>query len=225
MATRPTTGTYALNELGEFTVADGAPDPRGWPVYAADRRQVGTVEDLLVDLDAMRVRYLDVRVEGAVMDAGRGPERVLIPVGLARVLDDADRLVLDATTAQVLALPEYVRGGAVRRDHEDGVLRRLGRGEGATAAAATAGPQFYERPEFDTGRLQNRGARAGAPAAAAPGDAVRVVAMAEEPVITKRLVVREVLVIKRRRVVEPQTVEVDLRWERVEVDRQAAPGA
>jgi stress response protein YsnF len=49
--------------------------------------------------------------------------------------------------------------------------------------------------------------------------------MAEEPVITKRLVVREVLVIKRRRVVEPQTVEVDLRWERVEVDRQPAPGA
>jgi hypothetical protein len=112
----------------------------------------------------------------------------------------------------------------VRRDHEDGVLRRLGRGEGATAAAATAGPQFYERPEFDTGRLQNRGARAGAPVAA-PSDAVRVVAMAEEPVITKRLVVREVLVIKRRRVVEPQTVEVDLRWERVEVDRQPAPGA
>jgi hypothetical protein len=109
----------------------------------------------------------------------------------------------------------------VTRAYEDALLQGL---RGAAGSARASGPQYYEGPEFETGRFYGlaAAAAAGAPGAAIDGDTVRVVAMGEEPVITKRLVVKEVLVIKRRRVVEDRVIEVDLRSERVDVDRRGA---
>lgn len=235
MATRPTTGTYPLNELGDFTVAEGAPDPRGWAVYTSAQQQLGTVEDLLVDLDTMVVRYLEVRIVGGAAATTRAPDHVLLPVGLARTVDDQRRVLVDVTAEQVAGLPAYARGGVVRREYEDALLRGLAAsaapvagdpvaGDPVAGNMAQAGPRYYERPEFDTarfyGRPRGRADAAPGPDAApgADGD-VRVVAYAEEPVVTTRLVVKEILVIKRRRVVENQVIEVDLRSERVDVDR------
>ena len=38
-----------LKELDDFRVADGEPDIRGWNVYTATGREIGDIEDLLVD--------------------------------------------------------------------------------------------------------------------------------------------------------------------------------
>jgi len=220
MATPPTTGTYPLAELDDFTVAQGAPDPRGWPVATSDAQLVGTVDDLLVDLDAMVVRYLAVRVGGGAGGRVGAPERVLLPVGVARTEGDRRRVLVDVTAAQVVALPAFAPGGAVTRAYEDALLQGL---RGAAGSARASGPQYYEGPEFETGRFYGlAAAAAGAPGAAIDGDTVRVVAMGEEPVITTRLVVKELLVIKRRRVVEDRVIEVDLRSERVDVDQRGA---
>src|SRR5688500_18827862 len=82
-----------LSELyDEYEVADGYPEVRGWDVRDAGGRSIGYVCDLLVDLEAMRVRYLDVELEpefgGA--DADR---RVLIPLESVN-FDGSDEEVL-----------------------------------------------------------------------------------------------------------------------------------
>ena len=51
-----------LSALDDFEVAEGYPDIRGWHVASADGQEVGKVHDLLIDVDHMRTRYLDVRL-------------------------------------------------------------------------------------------------------------------------------------------------------------------
>lgn len=71
-----------LGELSGYKVADGDPDPRGWEVVTADGQRIGRVDDLIVDRDAERAQYLDVRLE-------RGGDRhVLIPAEAVRVGDE-----------------------------------------------------------------------------------------------------------------------------------------
>ena len=246
----PTTGTYPLRELEEFAVAEGFPDPRGWAVYGADRQRVGTVDDLLVDLDALVVRYLAVRLESP------SSSHVLVPVGLVST-DGPQRVVLvELAAARVAALPPYQGRGPLARADEDALLRGLAPVSGVGApAAGTSAADFYERPEFATSRFYGGFAAVGgaasaaapaevpapagaatpapvpaaavpgsvtAPAVGTPGNEVRIVAMREEAVVTTRRVVKEILVIKRRRVVEEQPVEYDLRTEHVDVQRIAA---
>src|ERR671915_1825692 len=68
-----------LSEVDDFEVADGYPEIRGWDVRDSSGRSIGYVYDLLVDVEALRVRYLDVELdpEFAGTDADR---RVLIPL-------------------------------------------------------------------------------------------------------------------------------------------------
>lgn len=103
-----------LAQLRGFRIANGAMDMRLWQVFSADGRWIGMVDELLVDVAAGEVRYLDVEVENLLVT---GRERhVLIPVAHAR--PDAERsgtLVVDALPVRaVLCLPTYPRGAIVR---------------------------------------------------------------------------------------------------------------
>lgn len=51
-----------LNDTRDLTVAFGDPDPRGWNVESIDGQHIGHVNDLIVDTDTMKARYLDVAV-------------------------------------------------------------------------------------------------------------------------------------------------------------------
>ena len=54
-----------LSEL-DWKVTESDPDVRGWSVQSRDGSELGRVNDLLVDTNARRVRYLDVaRSDGA----------------------------------------------------------------------------------------------------------------------------------------------------------------
>ncbi|MGI8546056.1 MAG: PRC-barrel domain-containing protein, partial [Gemmatimonadaceae bacterium] len=53
----------ALGDLGDFQVAEGYPDPRGWDVMNASGQKVGKVHDLIVDTGEMRTRYLDIKLD------------------------------------------------------------------------------------------------------------------------------------------------------------------
>jgi len=48
-----------------FFVATEDPDPRGMPIFGADRKQGGTVKDVWVDRAEPQIRYLEVAVDGA----------------------------------------------------------------------------------------------------------------------------------------------------------------
>ncbi|MFL6195655.1 MAG: PRC-barrel domain-containing protein [Thermoanaerobaculia bacterium] len=60
-----------LRRLHNFRISEGDPDVRGWEVMGADGRRIGEVDDLLVDSEALRVRYLDVILDPRLL-AGPG---------------------------------------------------------------------------------------------------------------------------------------------------------
>ena len=88
-----------LNELDDYTVASGDPDPRGWQVTSSDGRDIGRVRDLVVDTAAMKARYLDVEVDRGLDPAG-GERHLLVPTEAVRIGDrerEQKRITLDVT--------------------------------------------------------------------------------------------------------------------------------
>lgn len=149
-------GLRPLKELGDFKVADGEPDIRGWDVTGSDGRKIGEVHDLLVDTGAMKVRYMDVELDGEV--AGRDPDddrHVLVPIGAASLDDDRDHVRLTRLTAgQLTTLPVYDHR-MLTRDQERTLLGRYGT-FGADASAAVLPERdedFYGHEYFDERRI------------------------------------------------------------------------
>ena len=62
-----------MRELGDYKLVDGEPDIRGWNVYTATGRELGDVQDLLVDPDMGEVVMLDV-------DLKRDDRHTLAPI-------------------------------------------------------------------------------------------------------------------------------------------------
>src|SRR5262249_14740103 len=107
-----------LGQLGDFQVADGYPDVRGWDVCGRDGRKLGSVHELIVDTDALRTRYLDVTLDrdSAGVDADRD---VLIPIGAARIDQQHDHILLeDGASSRLSGLPAYLHE-AITRDYEN----------------------------------------------------------------------------------------------------------
>jgi uncharacterized protein (TIGR02271 family) len=117
---RQSTGALArLDELDDFGVADGYPDPRGWEVRTRDGRTIGTVRELLVDREAMRVRYLDVELAEELQAVGTS--RVHVPVASAQLDDERDDVIvdLDAAGLGTLGLADTSRFDATDARHDD----------------------------------------------------------------------------------------------------------
>ena len=127
-----------LSELKDFQVSEGYKDIRGWRVDSADRKDIGKVHDLLVDLDGMRTRYLDVRLHSAIA-ATHGDRDVLIPIGSARIADEGEVVLVPLSADRITLLPPYDHAGMLTRAHESEVRRHFTLGEAAAGAvAATA---------------------------------------------------------------------------------------
>lgn len=93
-----------LHELNDYTVAAGDTDPRGWDVVANDGRRIGRVDDLVVDTNAMKARYLDVKVDGSLGPAANAERHVLVPAAAVQIGDterSEKRIRVDTT-------PEFV---------------------------------------------------------------------------------------------------------------------
>ena len=145
-----------LGELRDFEVAEGYPDIRGWRVESADGREVGKVHELLIDIDNMRTRYLDVRLTPALA-ATPGDRDVLIPVGAANIEDGHDVVRVPLTAERVGLLPPYLHT-RLTRTHELEVRRHFSLGEAAAAAAAgtaaaATGRGFYDHAAYDDKRF------------------------------------------------------------------------
>ena len=79
-----------LTEVPTLRVADRARDVRGWEVRGHDGRRLGTVVDLLVDIDRLRADTLLVSVAGG----DRAAAMVVVPLhGLAPEHGSNRRLV------------------------------------------------------------------------------------------------------------------------------------
>jgi hypothetical protein len=145
-----------LSVLSDFEVAKGHPDIRGWRVDSANGVEVGKVHDLLIDIDQMRTRYLDVRLTREVA-ASPDDRDVLVPVGTAELAEGSDVVRLPLTAERVGLLPLYDHG-RLTHAHELEVRRHFSLGEAAAAAAtgAAAGAatrNFYDDEGYDDRRL------------------------------------------------------------------------
>ena len=126
-----------LSDLKDFQVSEGYKDIRGWRVDSTDGKEVGKVHDLLVDLDGMRTRYLDVRLHSSIA-ASHGDRDVLIPIGSARIADEGDVVVVPLTAERVSLLPVYDHG-RLTRVYESELRRHFTLGEAAAGTVAAAG--------------------------------------------------------------------------------------
>lgn len=107
-----------LSDMTDYEVADRDPDVRGWKVYSAEGIKFGKVEELIVDPEQMKVRYLDIEVDEGV--EGVTDERhMLIPVGVASIDGKDDKVFIRTVqTVSLLKSPPY-KGGAITREYED----------------------------------------------------------------------------------------------------------
>ena len=138
MANEPMDRVVPLNSLPGYKVADGEPDIRGWDVVASDGQRLGKVEELLVDTQANKVRYVDVDVDG-------DNRHITLPIGYARLEESRHQVLVDGLgTEQLRAMPTYERGG-MTRDYEEQVGR-------ACNVETAATPDFYENQAFRNDR-------------------------------------------------------------------------
>jgi hypothetical protein len=147
-----------LGRLGDFQVAQDDPDVRGWEVVSEDGTLVGRVGELLVDTQAMKVRYLEVEVDPALV---AGERHVLVPIGYARLDPERDRVLVDGLRPEELQRhPAYQ--DVVDPEFESSVRGAFTHGrfmETVDADAAAAGrerereEEEYAREAFDEGRF------------------------------------------------------------------------
>ncbi len=117
----------AARNLQRFSLGDASPDIRGWDVISSDRQYVGTVSRLIVEMRTRRVRYLVVAL-GSWLERRRreSMNSVLVPVGLARRVDECRALVLDVARAESLQVAPRIPDRPIRRDDEELTLAALG---------------------------------------------------------------------------------------------------
>ena len=138
-----------LRDLSDFEVADSNPDVRGWAVRGSDGQALGTVYELIVDPEALKVRYLDVELD-ARFHINEHENHILLPIGAASVDAEGDNVFVPALSAQsVLDYPPYVEI-QITREYEEAMLRALGK------ESAPANPRFYEQDSFDATSFYNR---------------------------------------------------------------------
>ena len=122
---RDIAGLKPLGELTNVEIADDSFDVRGWIVCGADNQVIGTVHDMLADVQTLRVKQLVVELGPEGAPAGDGP-LVVVPLGDVEPMPDRDVLVIaDLTASQIDELQPYNRE-ELNRDLEAGLLRRIG---------------------------------------------------------------------------------------------------
>jgi hypothetical protein len=108
---------------------------------------VGEIDELLVDTTAMKVRYLDVELDKRFKAKDR---HVLVPIGVARINDKDDEVIVDTLDATSFGnLPAYA-GGSISRDYETSLREQFTR---APLPAPSAGRDYYDHEHFDESRF------------------------------------------------------------------------
>lgn len=105
-------GLQPLRSLGDFRIAKGEPDIRGWTVRTLNGSEVGKVDDLLVDAEAGEVVMMDVEM--------RASERHLqLPMRTAQLDHDAHRVIVDSGDVQRYGSLDDVQSDAERQRELD----------------------------------------------------------------------------------------------------------
>jgi hypothetical protein len=139
----------AARELEGFRLSPSAPDVRGWMVLSCDGAIAGRVARLFVDIKTRKVRYIEVVLDGT---RPRAPwldrHAVLVPVGIARRLDDTRSVLVDLS-AEALGRAPRIPRRAVTRDDENATLEAYG----LPVSPGASDWHRFESEHFDDSRL------------------------------------------------------------------------
>ena len=102
METKAQARLVKLSE-SDFTVADPAEDIRGRKVLDAANEELGHVDDLLVDDQQQKVRFLRLATGGFL---GLGESHCLIPIDAIKKIDE-EHVHIDQTRERVAGAPRY----------------------------------------------------------------------------------------------------------------------
>jgi hypothetical protein len=100
-----------LAELGNsgYEIVADEPDIRKWRVTNANGKVLGVVDELLVDRQVNKVRYIVLDMQGKPLNLLS--RKVLIPIGIAQLDRVDDIVILPTITLEHLAtLPTYKKG-------------------------------------------------------------------------------------------------------------------
>ncbi len=153
-----------LQELGSsgYEMVKDEPDIRGWKIVNGADQQIGKVKELLFDVNAQKVRYLVVNLDGKPLNLAS--RDIIVPVGLAE-LDDKQNVVFlhDVSVGHLATLPEYKKGNVTYETER--AIRDVFIPHQSTAAEKLADFETQENPEreafyntsyFDDKRLFSR---------------------------------------------------------------------
>jgi uncharacterized protein (TIGR02271 family) len=244
MEDNATTNNLRRLSDADFEVANDEPDVRGWTVVDRSGEECGEVDDLIVDTEAMKVRYLQVDPEDA---DGAGDDRDLyIPIDSVDLDRDDKRVVLRGSAASMRELVPADLEGRLSSSHEaQRVVRRTeadrdsGQADRMTRAEEEVriGKRAVQTGEVvvgkhvETGRVHEEVSvardevrverrpvegRAAGDISASDRE-IRVPITEEEVVVEKRPVVKEELVISKERVEETRPVDVEVRKEEFDI--------
>lgn len=233
-----------MSELPDFKVESGDPDPRDWTVISAQGQRIGTVDDLIIDESARKVRYFVVELDESARGAARD-ETVLLPVADADLRTSSREVVArssysaparPASAASAAEATAYGRGDRpAGRDRDEQRItrseeelevgkREVSRGEarvGKHVETHHVSEPVTRRREEPV--IERRPVEPGARGRASSTDEVRIPLTEEEAVVEKRPVVKEELVVGKRTVEEHDTVEADVRREEFDIEDGGRP--
>lgn len=209
-----------LQELSgsNYEIADGQPNIKGWDVKDESGKDFGDVDDLLFDETSRKVRYIVLDLDDNDFDLD--DRKVLVPIGIATLHENDDDVILPGVTASQLAsLPEYEKGSLLPdTEHK---IRNVFAGAGGAALAgaglASTGTHdydhFYNHDHFNEDNLyRNRTGNVS-------NESETIPVIKEELQVGKREVQTGGIRLKSRVVETPVQEEINLREEKVHVER------
>lgn len=116
-----------LQELdrSNFEIVKGEPDIRGWDVRYRNGEKIGSVEELILDTKAKKVRYMVVDLDENELRLEN--RKIVIPIGFAELDGRSDDVLIpNVSVDQLCSLQDYKRD-ALTPDFERGISSTFGR--------------------------------------------------------------------------------------------------
>ena len=101
---------YRLQELdhSNFEIVKGDPDIRGWDVRYKNGEKIGSVEELILDTKAKKIRYMVVDLDENELRLEH--RKIFIPIGFAELDNQHDDVLIpNVSIDQLCRLPDYKR--------------------------------------------------------------------------------------------------------------------
>ncbi len=84
-----------LQDAPDYQLAEDEPDVRGWKVFDATCKSLGSIDNLILDTDVDEIRYLSILSDG---------QKRMVPVGMVDI-DEADQQVILKENASFESFP------------------------------------------------------------------------------------------------------------------------